>query len=146
MSMEEIGNEFAKKFQHYRQVSWEYFQAWNGQTPTVIEVYVEIGPNMPFYDIIEKKGELTIFMIAADETPDNSMIIDPQTPDPSKVNRSDVDAANKAVDDMFESFEKKEDSARTAKQDQSASDTPKDDSDITVGEHNNTNPDDLLKE
>lgn len=77
MSMEQIGSVFANKFQHYKQVSWEYFQAWNSQTPTIIEVYVEIGPNMPFYDIIEKKGELTIFMIAADKTPDNSMIIDP---------------------------------------------------------------------
>ena len=66
--MEQIGSEISKKLQQFKQVSWDYWQAWNQtpQHPTIIEVYIEIGPNMPFYDIIEKKGELTIFMVAND--------------------------------------------------------------------------------
>ena len=77
----------AKKFKHYRQVSWDIFQAWNN-TPTVLEFVVEIPENTPFYELIEKKGELTIFMISSDsvsETPEPSRgIISPQdTPDVS---------------------------------------------------------------
>lgn len=112
--MEQLGSEMAKKFQAFKQVSWDYFQAWNNQTPqqpTILEVYIELRPNMPFYDIVEKKGELTIFMIPSeDTTSEPSIIIDPQTPDPSMIQNNEGEASN-----TFESFEGKQNSADASK-------------------------------